>query len=91
MIQKIKKMRKKKENKKVDRIKITETRKIGDFIDLDVTCSICGKPISKSNEYGMFCEDECGMAEEKEAYLKVKDIFDGFMGGVFKDIFKDLE
>lgn len=77
--------------KKTDRIKITENRKFGDFIDLDITCSICGKPISKSNEYGMFCEDECGLAEEKEAYLKAKEIFDGFMGGIFKDAFKKME
>jgi len=27
----------------------------------------CGKPIVKSNKYGMFCEDECELEESKKA------------------------
>lgn len=25
--------------------------------NLDITCDICGKPITITNKYGMFCED----------------------------------
>lgn len=39
------------------------------------TCD-CGKPITVTNKYGMFCEDMCGLKESKEA-------------GEFLDIFID--
>jgi len=32
----------------------------------DATCD-CGKPITVTNKYGMFCEDMCGLKESKEA------------------------
>ena len=33
---------------------------------IDVTCD-CGKAITEVNEFGMFCEDFCGLAEAKQA------------------------
>lgn len=33
----------------------------------EVTCAQCGKPISVTNENGMFCEDLCGMDKAVEA------------------------
>ena len=28
-------------------------------VDLSITCRISGKYITHSNEYGMYCDDEC--------------------------------
>lgn len=33
--------------------------------NLEVPCPICGKPITHSNKYGMFCDKECGLADAK--------------------------
>jgi hypothetical protein len=35
-----------------------------------VTCDHCGKPITHSNDLGMFCEDNCGIEECREAKQK---------------------
>lgn len=35
--------------------------------NVDVTCQISGKPITESNEYGMFCEDMCELEACKHA------------------------
>lgn len=32
-----------------------------------ILCATTGKPITITNELGMFCEDECGKAECEEA------------------------
>ena len=37
-------------------------------VDLKTECGVCGKPITHSNEYGDFCEDECGIEDDKKAY-----------------------
>jgi hypothetical protein len=29
--------------------------------DVSITCKKCGKPITKSNKFGMYCQDECGL------------------------------
>ena len=37
-------------------------------IDVHVICDTCGQPIVKSNKYGMFCANDCGLAKSKKAY-----------------------
>jgi hypothetical protein len=36
------------------------------LIDLTIACD-CGKLITETNKYGMFCEDFCGLEEAKKA------------------------
>ncbi len=43
-------------------------------VDINLTCK-CGKPIVKSDEYGMFCENECTREESIKAFNKLKKIF----------------
>jgi len=43
-----------------------------------LTCKVCGKPIVKSNKYGMYCENMCGLEEDKKAYIKTNKIIDKF-------------
>ena len=50
---------------------------------VDVTCDDCGKPITHSNEFGMFCEDNCGLQESKEAKKVVMSML-----GQFDQMFK---
>jgi len=40
--------------------------------DLTMSCKFCGKPITVSNKYGMFCEDLCNMGAEKQAYAELR-------------------
>jgi hypothetical protein len=41
--------------------------------NLEINCSYCGKPITHSNEFGMFCDDECGMEESKNVMHELDD------------------
>ena len=41
--------------------------------DAFATCD-CGKDITITNEYGMFCEDICGYEESVEASKQVDDL-----------------
>lgn len=41
------------------KIKIKTKKAKGGGIDITVGCPYCKKPISKSTEFGMECEDEC--------------------------------
>ena len=34
--------------------------------DFSITCDICGKPITHTDKYGMWCEDKCGREEAKK-------------------------
>ena len=34
---------------------------------VDVTCDTCGKPITHSNNLGMYCDDECGIDADRAA------------------------
>ncbi len=43
-------------------------------VDILITCKFCGKPITVSNKYGMFCEDLCSMDAEKQAYTELKNL-----------------
>ena len=49
--------------------------------NITITCE-CGKPIIKSNKYGMFCEDECGLKESKKAKFKLNSLIKT-MGDLF--------
>ena len=46
--------------------------------DLSLTCKICGEPITHSNEYGMYCENKCGIEDDKKAKEKIEKIFKRF-------------
>ena len=44
-----------------------------------VTCDDCGKPITHSNEFGMYCDDECGIDADKAAKKQVEQMLGGMM------------
>lgn len=44
--------------------------------NLMILCDICKKPITKSNKYGMFCKNMCGLKEAKEEYVKLTQFID---------------
>jgi len=46
--------------------------------NVEVTCDDCGKRITHSNEFGMFCEDNCGLEESKVAKAQVEKMIQGF-------------
>lgn len=61
------------------RIKKNVTPAQGGGVNVGITCKICGKPIVKSNTYGMYCEDECGKEDDIKAYEKIKNMFGGLL------------
>ena len=46
--------------------------------NVSITCR-CGKPITKTNTYGMFCEEECGLADAQKAYTEMEELMKGFL------------
>jgi hypothetical protein len=54
------------------------------LVALDVTCK-CGKPITQTNKYGMYCDDFCGMKEDIEAAKKLNKLFGGLFGDIIGD------
>lgn len=46
--------------------------------DLTITCDYCGKPITQTNEYGMFCADLCGLEEAKAYDAKLDELVNIF-------------
>jgi hypothetical protein len=44
---------------------------------IDIKCS-CGKPIVKSTESGMYCEDSCNLKENEEAMKLGMKMIDNF-------------
>jgi len=42
-----------------------------------LNCDQCGKPVSKTNEYGMFCEDMCGLEESKKGFDELRKVMEG--------------
>ena len=49
---------------------------------LFLACATCGQPITHTNEYGMYCDNECGIEEDKagpkdfaEFVEKLKELF----------------
>ena len=47
--------------------------------NVDVTCDECGKPITHSNEFGMFCEDNCKLEESKAAKKQFENMLPGLL------------
>ncbi len=46
----------------------------------EITCDDCGKPLTRTSKYGMFCEDLCGYAESVEAAQKVEGMIKNLLG-----------
>ena len=46
-------------------------------IEVSVMCKTSGKPITISNEYGMFCEDLCDLQKNKDATKLLQGMFPG--------------
>lgn len=44
-------------------------------ISTTMVCKTSGKPITKSNKYGMFCEDMCNLQECKDVHKKLMKLF----------------
>lgn len=49
--------------------------------NVEVTCDDCGERITHSNEYGMFCDNNCGLAESKAAKKQFENMLPGLMAG----------
>ena len=49
-------------------------------VDLAITCRISGKHITHSNEYGMYCDDECNLEKDKQAKKVVENLLDNLLG-----------
>ena len=53
----------------------TNTRRIGtNHFDTFIHCTLSGKPIVMSNEYGMFCADMCELDKCKKAHKTTKEL-----------------
>jgi hypothetical protein len=46
--------------------------------NLKIKCKICGGPITHSNEFGMYCDNECGIEDDKKAYKELKKLLRQF-------------
>lgn len=58
---------------------------IPDENSITISCTICGEPLDHSNEFGMYCTNECGIDEDKKAKEKIEKIFNKFqklLGGI---------
>ena len=51
---------------------------LNDKGNVKVTCDQCGKPITHSNEWGMFCDNNCGLVESKTAKINIMNIIKSF-------------
>ena len=54
--------------------KASSTPAAGGGIDIEVICTNSGKPITISNEYGMFCEDMCDYPDAKNLHKDLKAV-----------------
>jgi hypothetical protein len=41
-----------------------------------VYCDDCGKPLTISNEFGMFCDDLCGFEESKQIGMTIDSLIE---------------
>lgn len=57
-----------------------------DEIEYNLICEISGKPISQSNEYGMFCDDLCEYEENVVAGEKINNLINHFISFFDKEI-----
>lgn len=71
-------MKKLKRLKRPKRYENTVTDLPGGKLSLGMVCPSCGKPICVANNYGMFCEDHCGMAESIKASKQVTSFIESF-------------
>jgi endogenous inhibitor of DNA gyrase (YacG/DUF329 family) len=60
-------------------VKVKETKLKGGGVNLDITCPECGKPITVSNKYGMFCKDRCMEAQAKKEYKEIDKLVNKFV------------
>lgn len=60
-------------------IKQKQSAANGGGINLSMTCKTSGKPITVSNEHGMFCEDMCDLQECKDAKKVLENFIQGFV------------
>ena len=67
----------------MSRIKQKFTKNSDGSENINLSCKVCGKPITKTNKFGMYCEDMCGLDEDKKAYEKIEKI----MNGIFPEGF----
>lgn len=51
-----------------------DARYVDDQGNAEVKCLISGKPITHSDEYGMYCEDECDRDKDIEAGKALKGL-----------------
>ena len=49
---------------------------------INISCNNCGKPIIKSNEFGMYCEDECGLEDDKKAFDEINILLNKFLNNI---------
>lgn len=61
-------------------IKVTE-KKVKGGVDVGITCTVSGKPLVRSNEFGMFC-DEKNCVCEKESKKHTLNIMDVIKGNI---------
>jgi len=64
---------------------VKETIRSDGTVDLEITCSVCGKPITHTTEEGMFCDDECER-ETPEEREKSTELFRRLFGAVMDDL-----
>lgn len=53
-------------------------------VDILIKCKFCGKPITVSNKYGVFCEDLCNIEEAKRSYTAIRRLLES-MGALTKE------
>jgi len=64
--------------------------------NLEIACPTCHKRLTVVNEYGMFCEDLCGLEESKEASKVISKLIGKLMrdefdfGKLFDELPKDV-
>ena len=45
--------------------------------DMNMVCETSGKPITNSNQYGMYCDDNCTLKEDKAAMRFLSQLIGG--------------
>lgn len=44
-----------------------------------IGCETCGLPLTKTNKYGMFCKNECGLKKSKQSSKELEDLIKMFI------------
>jgi len=61
--------------KKDERFQCDITENTDNTININLTCKKCGAPVDHSDEYGVWCTNECDREESIEASIKLKKMF----------------